>query len=384
MNLKSDFPWFAAHEGVTYLDSAATTHKPVPVINAMRDFYTQGTAAVYRSMYDEAEAATAAYEHARAVTAQFINAQEASEIIFTKNATEGINLVARGWAEHMLRPGDRIVITELEHHANILPWQALAERIGIELVKIPITDDAKLDVSNLASIITAKTKLVACTASSNVVGPVDITVLKKIIDAAHNVSAAVLIDAAQLVAHRAVDVQESGADFLVFSAHKMYGPLGVGVLYARKERHSEMKPVSYGGGMVGKHVPLMLEAGTQDAAGVQGLAAAISYLNSLDRSATQAHEQGLTKRLLEGLQSMEAVSIVGKPTHESHVVSFNVRGMHPHDVAQSLAQQRIAVRAGNHCCAPLYERLGLNGSVRVSLALYNTVDDIERLLQALS
>lgn len=384
--IRSDFPWFAHHDAV-YLDSAATTHKPRAVITALATWYAEGYAPVYRSLYETAEAATSQFEAVRMQTAEFIGARFDREIIFTHNATEGINIVARGWGHH-LHAGDEIVLTELEHHANIIAWQQLAAERNVIIRWIPVYDDATLNIERLEELISARTRLVACTLSSNVVGPVDRARLMAIIDRARMVGAAVLLDASQCIAHEVIDVAALGVDFLVFSAHKMYGPTGVGVLYIHERRHEEMKPVFGGGGMAyevtklsysARPVPYRFEVGTVDLPGIVGFGAAMSYLGHLDRQAIRSSEIALIDRLIEACLHMKGIKIVGSST-ESALVSVTVSGFHPHDVAAAASAENIYLRAGNHCCQPLHDRLGIAGSVRMSVGLYSSEEDIQRCI----
>jgi len=392
-----DFPWLAG-PGVAYLDTAATSQKPQVVIDAIAQCYATGYAPVYRGLYEPAEQATAQYEAVRAQAAEFIGAQHSKEIVFTKNATEGINLVARGWGQSLM-PGDELVLTELEHHANIVPWLQLAAERNLIVRWLPVYDDATLNLEQLETIINQKTKLVAFTLSSNVVGVTDSKAVAAIIDRARTVGAAVLVDGAQVVAHRKLDVAALDVDFLVFSAHKMYGPAGVGILYSNERRHEAFKPVFGGGGMaygVSKQAfswrpfPHCLEVGTVDLAGVVGLGAAITYLQGLDREVIAAREQRLIQEAAQFLRTLPQVKVLGFPengggsTSGSSLISFVVEGFHPHDVAAAASEEKIYLRAGNHCCQPLHERLGVAGSVRISVGLYNDSNDIAHVVDFLT
>lgn len=391
--MRSDFPFIQSSK-LIYLDNAATTHKPQVVIDAISDFYAQANAPVHRGIYDLAEQATQRYESARSTIAQYINAKSPAEIVFTRNTTEGINLIAASWAKQVLRPGDEIVITELEHHSNIVPWIQIAQKCGATIRWIPIKIDGTLAIEQLDTIITTKTKLVAITESSNVVGRIEPAILQKIITEAHAVDARVCIDAAQTMAHRKIDVQELGCDFLAFSGHKMFGPTGIGVVYIKQFEHDRLAPHQTGGGMIyqvstegatWRSMPHKLEAGSPHIAGVLGLESAVSYLSRLDFTALEKHESALTTRFIEGLQDMPHFKLIGSSDQikAGHLVSFYSPDMHAHDIAAFLAQAGIAVRAGNHCCQPLHQKLGIASSVRASFALYNTLEEVDRTLECL-
>lgn len=393
MNYRKDFPFFN-HSNLAYLDNAATTQKPQAVIDAVSNFYVHGNAPVHRGIYDLAEQATAAYEAARAMVARFINAQSPSEIVFVKNTTEGINLIAQAWGQSNLQPGDEIVLTELEHHANLAPWQRLAHEKGLKLRFIPIRPDLTIDESQLDQIISPRAKLVAFAPISHIGGPLNPELVKKIISLARQVGARVLLDAAQMMAHGRVDVQALDCDFLVFSGHKMFGPTGSGAVYIRACEHKNLQPQQVGGGMIyainyqsatWKTMPALLEAGSPSVAQAIGLAAAIDYLNTVDFSAVAAHESSLMARFLKGLQEIPEVQLMGSAEQlvRGHLACFYSKTIHAHDVAAVLAHKGIAVRAGNHCCQPMHTKLGISSSVRVSFALYNTQEEVDKLLAAL-
>lgn len=393
--LRSQFPIFRDSQ-LVYLDNAATTHKPQVVIDALTDFYTRRNAPVHRGIYPLAEAATEQYEAVRMQVARFINAKSPKEIVFTSGATNGCNLVAEAWGLKNIGPGDEIVVSVLEHHSNLLPWQRLAQRVGARLVWLPVTADVQFDSTNLDSVITDKTKLVALTLDSNVVGPMDVAKLKLITKRAHAVGARVLLDAAQAVAHQQIDVQELDCDFLVFSGHKVYGPTGVGVLYVRQEVHACLDPYEVGGGMVyevqqqgsvWRAMPQLLEAGTPPIAQVIGLGAALSYLTQVTTWAElKTHETALVNQVRISLEAIPGVTILGshKDDQKSHLLSFSSKKYHSHDIAAFCASQGICVRAGHHCCQPLHDFLGVDNSVRVSFGIYNTLDDVHRLTRCLS
>jgi cysteine desulfurase / selenocysteine lyase len=389
-NIRSDFLLFSAQPDYCYLDNAATTQKPKQVIDALSNFYTYHSAPVHRGIYTQAEEATHIYESARATIAQYIQA-DVHEIIFTKNTTESINLIASAWAVHNLHEGDEIIISELEHHSNILPWLILAQQKKLILKYIPITTDGLLDYTAYAQLLSKKVKLVACTALSNVLGsPIDITC---IIKQAHACGAAVLLDAAQLAPHARINVHDLNVDFLVFSGHKMMGPTGIGVLYIKRDRQEQVAPYQVGGGMVyslsacdaiWRNAPYKFEAGTPLIAQAIGFAAAIKYMQeNIDFKELQKHEAQLCRLLIDGLSKIKAVNILGPVEHlrhSGHLVTFVINNMHAHDVAHYLNTHAIAVRAGNHCAQPLHKKLAIDSSVRASFYAYNTHEDAEKLL----
>lgn len=394
LNLRNQFPIFknkeALNEPFVYLDNAATTQKPQIMIDTLVDFYTKHNANIHRGVYAFAESATQCYEDARATVAQLIGAHT-DEVIWTKNATEGINLVAFSWAQQQLKAGDEILLTEYEHHANLLPWQRVAQQTGATLKFVPVLPDGTLDYAALQTLITDRTKLVSCTAVSNVTGVY--TDLKRIIQAARSVGAKILIDASQLLAHERVDVSALDIDFLVFSGHKIYGPTGIGVVYIKRSLQADMIPYQLGGGMVFDvdwHTvrfatgPQKFEAGTPPIADAIACAAAMKWLYAHDMHTIREQETKLLCMLIEGLQKMPQVHLLG-PVEQlkttSHLVSFVVEGMHAHDVAAFLSSRGIAVRAGHHCVQPFAKKLQIEASVRVSLACYTTADDIAALLQ---
>ncbi len=393
--LKKDFPFFTRtdRELISYLDSASTTQKPKQVLDAIQNAYVQFNANPGRGLYQLAEEATHAYEDARKTVAQFIGAPP-HEIIFTSGATEGINGIAIGWALHHIKSGDEIVLTELEHHSNLLPWIRVAKETGAHLTYIPVLPNGALDMDAVDSIITERTKLVATTHSSNAIGTfVD---LQPIIARAHDVGARVLVDACQSVPHMPIDVSKIGCDFLVFSGHKMLGPTGIGVLYMRENVQEEVLPWMLGGGMVFDvdwhqytlaKAPHKFEAGTPPFIQAMGLAAAISYLkNTISFDALQKYEAALCARLLDGISDMKKIHIIG-PVDElrkqGHLVTFVADDVHAHDVAVYLDQHNICVRAGHFCAQPLLKKLGHASAVRASFYGYTDESDIDRLLSAL-
>jgi cysteine desulfurase/selenocysteine lyase len=392
---KKDFPIFERlvnGKRLIYLDNAATTQKPRSVIHAVRDYYHNYNANVHRGAHTLSEEATDALETSREKVAQFIGGVKPHEIIFTRNATEAINLVAHGWARQNVRSGERIVATEMEHHANLVPWIVLAKEIGAELKYIPITRDGRLDLSNVNEIISSNTKLVTVTQMSNVLGtinPVD-----QIIELAHRRGALALVDGAQSVPHMPVDIRALDADFLAFSAHKMLGPTGIGVLYGKESLLERMEPVIYGGEMISEveldraswnELPFKFEAGTPDIAGAIGFAPALDYLNRLGMETVRRHEMDLAVYALERLSRIDSLKIFGPAdvTFRGAVVSFASRSIHPHDLATFLDTLGIAVRAGHHCAQPLTRLLGEIATTRASFYIYNTREDIDELAEAL-
>lgn len=374
-----------------YFDNAATTQRPRQVIEAITTLYETHYGNVHRGIHRLADETTELYEGARERIARFLNARSATEIIFTSGATAGINLVARSWGDSNVQEGDEILVTELEHHSNLVPWFQLAERTGAVIRYIPITDDGLLVMEELERLLSSRTKLVAVTAASNVLGTVP--PLPVIIKAAHSVGALVLVDGAQGVPHRKTDVQALDADFLVFSGHKMLGPSGVGVLYGKREILESMPPFMGGGSMIREvrmdgftpgDVPYRFEAGTPPIVPAIGMTAAIDYLEQVGLERIDQYERQLTKRLHEELEKLEFVRILGPtPEYKSGIVSFVVDRIHAHDVAQVLDSVGVAVRAGHHCAMPLHKRLGVTASVRASFYFYNMASEIDRLIEGL-
>ena len=394
--LREDFPALQreVRPGVplVYLDSTASTLKPRPVIERLADFYLHHYANIHRGIHTLAEEATEAYEQARARVARFIGAAHPEEIVFVRNATEAINLVAKSWGKAFLQPGDLVVVTEMEHHANIVPWQQLAEEKGIRLVFVPVTPEGRLDLDAYARLLDRGPKLVGLVHMSNVTGTVN--PIADMARMAHEVGARVLVDGAQSTPHFPVNVQALGVDFYAFSGHKMLGPSGIGVLYARRELLEAMPPFLGGGGMIRKvtlegftpaELPAKFEAGTPAIAEAVGLAAAIEYLENVGWEAITAHERALGEYLLPRLLEIPGLRLLGPTTMEDRgtVFSFWLDAAHPHDVAQVLDHYGVAVRAGHHCAQPLHQRYGVPASTRASLYLYNTFEDLDRFLQAL-
>lgn len=393
VRIRADFPALAREvhgKPLVFLDSAASSQKPIPVLEAMERIYRQCYANVHRGIYAFSEEATLAYENARDRVASFINAPLREEVVFTRNTTEAINLVAYSWGRTHIRPGDRILLTQMEHHSNIVPWQLLAQEKGAKLVYLPITDDGLLRMDLLDSLLDG-VRLVAVTMMSNVLGTIN--PVKEIIRKAHAAGAVVLVDAAQSVPHMPVDVQDLDCDFLAFSGHKMCGPTGIGVLYGKESLLEAMPPFLGGGDMIRKvewesatwnRPPWKFEAGTPAFVEGIGLGAAVDYLSGIGMEAIAAHERELTAYAMERLGALEGLRIIGPPAHaRGGVVAFTFHQIHPHDIAHMLDQEGIAVRAGHHCAQPLHRRLGLNATVRASFYLYNTPAEVDRLAEAL-
>jgi len=390
---RSEFPLLKNKPELHYLDNASTTQKPQVVLDALNHFYCYENANTYRGIYELGEVATERYEEARSIVAQFINAQHASEIIFTRGATEGINAVADAWARRHLKSGDEIVITALEHHANYLPWQRLAHEQGLVLRVIPINADGTLDMAAAATLITARTKLVAYTWISNAIGThVPVYTL---VQYAQSVGARILIDAAQAVAHVPINVQSLQPDFLVFSGHKIGGPTGIGVLYIGHALHDQLEPYQVGGGMVLRvaeppqwlKAPHKFEAGTPPIAQAVGLGTAVTFFkNNIDYAMLKKHEAALCAQFIKHLQQYPWIRILGpveQLQQQGHLVSFVVDGIHAHDVAAYLGKHNICVRAGHHCAQPLANALGYDASVRVSFYMYNTRADVDACCNAI-
>lgn len=391
---RNDFPILNEKingEPLTYLDNAATTQKPQAVIDALTHYYEHDNANIHRGVYTLAERATESYEGVRQQVAKFIHA-ESDEIVFTRGTTTSLNWVALGFASQVLQVGDEIIITVMEHHSNLVPWQQAAERAGAKLRYVEITDNGELDLEQYAELLNEKTKIVAFTHVSNVLGTIN--PVKQMTKMAHDVGAYVVVDGAQAVGHFSVDVADLDCDFYAFSGHKVYGPTGIGVLYGKRELLAEMQPVEFGGEMINlvqrqttdfKPAPDKFEAGTMPIAEVIGLGAALSYIESIGWPAIEAHEQALVQAAYEKLSAIEGITIYGpgaSPTR-SALITFNLDGVHPHDVATVLDMQGIAVRAGHHCAQPLMQTLGVSATTRASFGLYNDLTDVDKLVAAL-
>ena len=393
--IQADFPILSREikpgVRVVYLDSTATTQKPLQVLSAMDEYYRRSNANIHRGIHHLAEEATALFEEARIKIANFINAPAARQVIFTRNTTESINLVAQTWGRKNLHAGDLIILTEMEHHSNLVPWQMLSAELDLRLEFIPVESDGLLDLNVYRQLLEQDPKLVAFTHMSNVLGTINPAAAMT--KEAQNAGAKVLIDGAQSVPHFAVDVQELAADFLVFSGHKMCGPTGVGVLYGRKELLEEMPPFLGGGDMIKRvelrsftsnSIPHKFEAGTPAIAEAIGLGAAVDYLLDIGMGRIAEQEQVVVNYALERLAEVPGVTIYGPEAKDrGGVTSFNLNGVHPHDVAQILDGDGIAVRAGHHCAMPLHDKLGIPASTRASYYLYNSVEDVDKLIDSL-
>lgn len=387
---RASFPLLARNPGLVYFDNAATSQKPACVLDAERAYYETANANVHRAAHRLAVAATEAFEGARATVARFLNAANPDEIVFTRGTTEAINLVAQSWGRANLRAGDEILLTELEHHANIVPWQLLAQQTGAVIRAVRVQTDGTLDLAHFHELLSARTRLVGCTLASNAIGTVP--PVAQIIAAAHAQGAKVLLDAAQAVAHQQVDVQQLGADFCVFSGHKVYGPTGIGALWCRREILEAMPPWQGGGEMIDQvsfagstfaPAPARFEAGTPPIAQAVGLAAALDWLMAQDRMAIARHENGLRERLEAGLGAIPGVQVFGTAPDKAPLTAMTFTQAHPYDVAQFLDARDIAVRVGSHCAQPLLAALGVPALLRVSFAAYNTPDEVARFLAAL-
>ena len=375
---------------LVYLDSAATSQKPQGVIDAISGFYSSDNANVHRGVHYLSERATEAYEGARAKVRGFLNAAHAEEIVFTRGTTESINLVAQTHAKTHLGEGDEVLITAMEHHSNIVPWQTICTERGARLRVAPIDDAGELLLDELDALVGPRTKLVAVTHVSNVLGTIN--PIRRIVDIAHARGARVLVDGAQAAPHLGIDVQAMGCDFYALSGHKMYGPTGIGVLYGRSELLEEMPPYQGGGDMIASvsfestvynKVPYKFEAGTPDLAGAVGLGAAIEFLEGLGHEALAAHEHDILAYAIEALSSVPGLRLVGTARAKASVISFLFDGVHPHDIGTILDRQGIAIRAGHHCAQPLMSRLGVAATARASLGCYNTRQDIDALVAGL-
>ncbi len=391
--IRRDFPILQQQvhgQPLAYLDNAATSQKPAAVIEAVSRYYREDNANIHRAVHTLADRATAAYEGAREKVRRFINAGSSREVVFTRGATEAINLVAASFGQR-LREGDEILVSHLEHHANIVPWQQLCERTGATLRVIPMTATGELDLADLDGLINERTRLVSVVHVSNVFGTIN--PVERIVEAAHAREIPVLLDGAQATPHAPVDVQSLGCDFYVFSGHKMYGPTGIGVLYGREALLETMPPYQTGGDMIRtvsfegtefNELPFRFEAGTPNIAGAVGLGAAVDYLEGVGLERIAAREQELLAYGTQALESVEGLSIVGTAPRKAAVLSFVVEDMHPGDMGTILDHQGVAVRTGHHCAMPAMQFLGLPGTTRASLAFYNTFEEVDRLVKALA
>ena len=388
MNFKEDFPIFKNRD-IAYLDSGATAQKPQIVIDAINNFYDKFNANPHRGAYTLSVEATAVYEDTRAKIAKFINAKHPEEIIFSKNASESLNLLAYSYGLDNLKKGDDVVISIMEHHSNLVPWQFVTQKTGSELKYMYINDEFELSKEEIESKITDNTKIVGITHVSNVLGTINN--VKEIIKYAHKKGAIVIVDASQSIPHMKIDVQDLDADFLVFSGHKMFAPLGIGVLYGKRELLNKMNPFLMGGDMIEyvyeqkttfAPLPNKFEAGTQNVEGVVGLGAAIDYINSIGYDKIQEHDREIVEYAREKLSKLDYLDIYMTPNAENHsaVISFNIKGVHPHDVASILDSENVCVRSGNHCAQPLMRFLDIDSTCRASFYIYNTKEDVDRLV----
>ena len=393
-SVAADFPLLAQKvygEPLTYLDSAATTQKPLAVIEALEHYYRLDNSNVHRGAHAIADRATRAFEDARDCIAEFIGAGQSDQIIWTRGATEAINLVAQSYGRSVLTAGDTVLVPVSEHHANIVPWQMVAIETGAKVVPVPLNQDCEIDLSAYADLLaTGHVKIVAVNQISNALGTIN--PIRKIIEMAKAHNAAVLVDGAQAVAHSPVDVEAMGCDFYVFSGHKLYGPTGIGVLWGKRELLEAMPPYQGGGEMIDRvsfdgttfnQLPFKFEAGTPNIAGAIGLAAAVRYLQSIGIEHAAHHEETLFQYLLSEVKHLPAVERIGNPSQSAAIFSFKVAGAHPSDIGMLLDQQGVAIRTGHHCTQPLMQFLNLPGTARASLAVYNTRSDIDRFILAL-
>ena len=391
-DIKKDFPLLANNE-ITYLDSGATTQKPIQVIDAISDYYKKYNANPHRGAYKLSIEATNLYENTRSKIARFINAKHSEEIIFSKNATESINLIAKAYGMIKFRRDGEVVISIMEHHSNLVPWQKLSRSMMGKLNYMYINENYEISDEEIEKKITDKTQIVAITHVSNVFGTINN--VKKIIDYAHKKGAVVVVDASQSIPHMKIDVQDLDADFLVFSGHKMLAPLGIGVLYGKKELLDEMYPFLTGGDMIEyvyeqettyAPLPNKFEAGTQNVEGVVGLGAAIDYIENIGYENIQAIEKEVVDYTIQEMSKLDFIELYCTPNRENHssVISFNIKGVHPHDVSSILDSYNVCVRSGNHCAQPLMRYLGIDSTCRASFYIYNTKEDVDKLINALN
>ena len=387
--IKKDFPIFN-NSDLVYLDNAATTHKPQSVLNAVDRLYTEANANVHRALYSLGSESTERFENSRTKVADFINSNSAKEIIFTSGTTESINLLARSLG-NTLNPGDEILISEMEHHSNIVPWQLTAERTGTTLNYIPVTETGELDLSEPEHYFKPNTKIVSITHISNVLGTIN--PVKKLAEMAHEMGALFIVDGAQGVPHLQVNVQDLGCDFYAFSGHKMLGPTGIGALWGKTELLNEMDPFMGGGEMIEtvtmesstwNEIPYKFEAGTPNFAQAVGLGAAVDYLKTIGMSTIAEHEKTLTAYALNKINQIEGIRIHGSADERAGVISFNVDGIHPHDLAQFLNEDNIAIRVGHHCAQPLLSTLGETATARLSFYIYNDESDVDKFYNSLT
>lgn len=392
-DIRSDFPILSREvngKPLVYLDNAASTQKPQVVIDVMSKYYEHTNANVHRGVHALSMEATEAMEAARISIGSFLNTKDEREVIFTSGTTHSINILAQAWGRQNLKAGDEVILSEMEHHSNIVPWQMVCEEIGAQIKVVPITDDGELDMEVYRKLLSERSKMVSLAHVSNALGTVN--PVDQIIKEAQEVGAMVHLDGAQAVAHMPVDVQALGCDFYSFSGHKIFGPTGTGVLYGKAEHLENMEPLFGGGEMIKSvsfegttynEIPFKFEAGTPNIAGIIGLGAAIDYVNTLDWKEVKSHEELLLSKAIEGLKKIEGIRFVGEPNHRSGVISFLVGDIHPFDIGTLLDKLGIAVRTGHHCTEPLMTRYGIPGTVRASFSIYNTEWDVVQLLKGL-
>jgi cysteine desulfurase / selenocysteine lyase len=391
--VRADFPILDERvhgKPLVYLDSANTSQKPQSVLDAMDDYYRHSNSNIHRATHLLSERATALYEGARAKASAFVNAPDAHSVVFTKGTTDGINLVAQSYGRSTLTAGDEVLISWLEHHSNIVPWQLVCEQTGAALRVVPINEAGEIDLDAFRSMLSRRTKIVAIGHVSNALGTIN--PVREMTAQAHAAGAVVLVDGAQAIPHLAVDVQALDCDFYAFSSHKMFGPTGVGVLYGRRSLLEAMPPYQGGGDMIASvtfektcynAVPYKFEAGTPNIGGVVGFGAAIDYLMAIDREAALNHEDDVLEYATAGVRNIPGARIVGEAARKTAVLSFVLDGVHPHDAGTILDREGVAVRTGQHCAQPVMDRYGITATIRASLAIYNTRDDIDALLKAL-
>jgi cysteine desulfurase / selenocysteine lyase len=376
---------------LVYLDNAATTQKPKVVIDAISNYYSGYNANIHRGIHHLAEKATAAFEKSRNAIKEFINAESTDEVVFTYGTTDGINLIAQTYGRKFLKAGDEIIISTMEHHSNIVPWQMLCEENGCKLKVIPIFDNGELDIEAYKNLLTEKTKIVSVVYASNALGTIN--PIQEIIKEAHKVGAIMIVDAAQAVSHITIDVQALEVDFLCFSAHKLYGPTGMGALYGKRELLDKMPPWRGGGEMIKEvtfekttynELPYKFEAGTPNIADVIGITAAIDYVNNLGRENIARYENELLKYATEAMIQIPGLKVIGNAENKVSVLSFIIDGIHPQDIGVLLDQQAIAIRTGHHCTQPLMKRFGIDGTSRASFAVYNTKEEIDWLVEGIT
>ena len=387
---KEDFPIFTNHPNLVYLDSAATSQRPKQVIKTITDFYEKENANIHRGVYTLSEQATTKYNEARKKVADFINSNE-NEIVFTKNTTESINILSNTIKPLIQEGKDEILLTEMEHHSNLVPWQQFAKKHNFKLKFIPLTNNYELDYEKAKELITEKTAILSVTHMSNVLGTIND--IEQLINLAEEKDIVTIIDAAQSVQHTKVDVKELNCDFLVFSSHKILGPTGIGILYGKESHLNKIEPMLFGGGMINSvsyedatwaDLPERFEAGTQNIAESLALGSAIEYIESIGLEKIQEHEKELLTYALDKLNNLDNITIYNPgPEKSSSIISFNLLGIHPHDIAEILNDNNIAIRAGHHCCMPLMKKLRIPGTCRISFSIFNTKEDIDKLIEGL-